>query len=365
VIEGRATLEGTRRFAQRRAAAPGHYREAMGLLLSSLGLGTYLGEEDSATDRGYEASVAAALAAGTNVFDSAINYRGQKSERAVGRALGSAINGGVLLRDEVFVATKGGYFPHDADDPREPRRYVRETFLESGVAAQGEIAQACHCMAPGYLADQLERSRSNLGLATIDLYYLHNIETQRAAVDARTFRARLAAAAAFLEDAAGSGKIAAWGLATWDGLRAPPEHPEHLSLRETLAVATEVAGQSHHFRAVQLPFNLGMAQALVYRSQETGQGRVPALAAAAGMDLAVFGSASLLQGRLAASLPEEIQEAFPECDSPARAALQFARSAPGLTTSLAGVSDPAHARDDFGLSQVAPAAPDRLLALFR
>jgi aryl-alcohol dehydrogenase-like predicted oxidoreductase len=364
VITGRATLEGTRQFAARSAAAPGHFREAMGLSLSSLGLGTYLGEEDEATDRGYEACVAAALAAGVNVFDSAINYRGQKSERAVGRALAAAIRVGTLRREEAFVSTKGGYLPHDADDPREPRRYVREMFLESGVAPQSEIAQGCHCMSPGYLADQLERSRANLGLETVDLYYLHNVETQRGAVDPKTFRARLAAAVAFLEDAAGAGKIAAWGLATWDGLRAPPEHPEHLSLAETLAVAREVAGQAHHFRAVQLPLNLGMAQALVYRSQETGEGRVPALAAAAASGLAVFGSASLLQGRLAAGLPEELREAFPECDSAARTALQFARSAPGLTASLVGISDPSHARDNFGLSRVPPAGPDRLLALF-
>lgn len=336
----------------------------MGLSLSSLGLGTYLGEEDEATDRGYEASIAVALATGVNVFDSAVNYRGQKSERAVGRALAAAIAGATVRRDEVFVSTKGGYFPHDADDPREPLRYMRETFLDQGLAPPSEIAQGCHCIAPSYLADQLERSRLNLGLESIDLYYLHNIETQRSAVDRKTLRARLAAAAAFLEEAAGSGKIAAWGLATWDGLRAPPEHPDHLSLSETLAVAREVGGESHHFRAVQLPFNLGMAQGLLYRSQETADGRRPALAAAAGMGLAAFGSASLLQGRFAAGLPEQVLEAFPECDSPARAALQFARSAPGLITSLAGVSDPSHARDDFGLSEVHPAELARLLALF-
>lgn len=337
----------------------------MGLSLSSLGLGTYLGDEDEKTDRGYEASIGAALEEGVNVFDSAVNYRGQKSERAVGRALAAAVAAGTVGRDEVFVSTKGGYLPHDADDPRGGRRYTRETFLESGLAPPSEIAQGCHCIAPSYLADQLERSRSNLGLATIDLYYLHNIEAQRAAVDRKTFRARLAAAAAFLEEAAGSGRIAAWGLATWDGLRAPPEHPEHLSLSETLALAREVGGESHHFRAVQLPFNLGMAQGLLYRSQETASGRLPALAAAAAMGLAAFGSAALLQGRFAAGLPEQVLEVFPECDSPARAALQFARSAPGLTTSLAGVSDPSHARDDFGLSRVKPAELDRLLALFR
>jgi aryl-alcohol dehydrogenase-like predicted oxidoreductase len=364
VISGKATREGTKRFAERSAAAEGHFREAMGLSLSSLGLGTYLGEEDDATDRGYEASVAAALAEGVNVFDSAINYRGQKSERAIGRALAAALAAGTARREEVFVSTKGGYLPHDADDLRKPRQYVHETFLLPGVAPPGEIAQGCHCIAPGYLADQLERSRANLGLATIDLYYLHNIETQRGAVDPKAFRARLAGAVRFLEEAVGNGKIAAWGLATWDGLRVPPEHPEHLSLSEMLAVAREVAGEAHHFRAVQLPFNLGMAQALVYRSQESPTGRLPALAAASGMGLGVFGSASLLQGRLAAGLPEDLREAFPECESAARTALQFARSAPGLTSSLAGVSDPSHARDDFGLSRLPPAGPDRLLALF-
>ena len=364
MIPGRATGGGTQRFAVRSGAAQGHFREAMGLSLSSLGLGTYLGEENDSTDRGYETSLAAALALGVNVFDTAINYRGQKSERAIGRALAAALGDGTVRRDEVFVSTKGGYLPHDADDPREPRRYVLETFVDPGLAPRAETAQGGHCMAPGYLTDQIERSLVNLGLETIDLYYLHNIEAQRTAVDQATFRKRFAAAVEALEEAAAAGRIAAWGLATWDGLRVPPEHPEHLSLSETLAAAREVAGETHHLRAVQLPFNLGMAQALVYRSQETGTGRAPALAAAAGMGLSVFGSASLLQGRLAAGLPEDLRDAFPECDSAAATALQFARSAPGMTASLAGVSDPSHARDDFGLSRLPPAGADRLLALF-
>ena len=115
----RATAEGTRRFAQRAGAADGHFREGMGLSLSSIGLGTYLGDDGAAVDAGYEACIAAGLGAGINVFDSAINYRGQKSERAVGRALAKAFASGAARRDEVFVSTKGGYFPHDADDRAE------------------------------------------------------------------------------------------------------------------------------------------------------------------------------------------------------------------------------------------------------
>ncbi len=364
MIPGRATGEGTARFAGRSPAAPRHFRRAHSILLSSIGLGTYLGNEDSETDRGYEAAIAVALGLGINVFDSAVNYRGQRSERSVGRALSLAIRKGDAARDEVFVSTKGGYLPHDSEDPRDARRYILETFVDSGLAPRSEIAQGGNCIAPGYLRDQIERSRANLGLETIDLYYLHNIEAHRASVDPATFRRRLGLAARALEEAASEGRIGAWGLATWDGLRVPPEHPEHLSIVETLEVAREVGGDRHHFAAVQMPVNLAMAQAIAYSSQQVQGGRVSALAAAASFDLAVFGSASLLQGRLSGELPEEIGEAFPEALSGSQKALQFSRSAPGMTTSLVGVSDPAHARDDFALSAVDPADPARVLALF-
>ncbi|HEV8609611.1 MAG TPA: aldo/keto reductase [Thermoanaerobaculia bacterium] len=364
MIAGRATLEGTKRFAGRSKAAAGHFRDAAGLSLSSIGLGTYLGKEDAETDRGYETCVGVALASGVNVFDSAINYRGQKSERAIGRALADAFRTGAARRDEVFVSTKGGYLPHDSDDPREPRRYVLETFVASGIAPKAEIAGGGNCIASAYLRDQIDRSRQNLQLETIDLYYLHNIESQRTSVDRPTFRARLVRAVEALERAVADGKIDRWGLATWDGLRVPPEHPEHLSLSEISKVADEVAGKDHHFAAVQLPVNLAMAQAVVYRSQETADGRLPALSAAKTLGVAAFGSASLLQGRLAGDLPDEVEEAFPTASPGAQRALQFSRSAPGMTAALVGVSTEEHAREDFALARVSPADASRVLALF-
>ena len=364
MISGRATLEGTRRFAARSGAASGHFRDGVGVSLSSLGLGTYLGEEDAATDAGYEASVAAGLAAGINVFDTAINYRGQKSERAIGRALASAFGEGRAARDEVFVSTKGGYLPHDAEDPRPPRRYVQESFLASGLAPAAEIAQGSHCMAPEYLRDQIGRSRRNLDLETIDLYYLHNIETQLSAVDRAAFRERLTRAIETLEEACGKDEIAAWGLATWDGLRVPPEHPEHLSMADVLVLAESVAGKQHHFRAVQLPVNLAMAHGVAYRSQLVEDERRPALEAARSLGLAVFGSASLLQGRLSGDLAEEVVECFPTLRTSAQRALQFSRSSPGMTTALVGVSSPEHAAEDFGLARVEPVPPERILGLF-
>ena len=87
---GSATAEGTLRYAARfqGRAAPGHFREIRGgLVLSSIGIGTYLGEPDEATDGAYTDTVVAAVEGGINVVDSAINYRFQRSERAVGEAL--------------------------------------------------------------------------------------------------------------------------------------------------------------------------------------------------------------------------------------------------------------------------------------
>ena len=365
MISGRATLEGTRRFAERSTAAPGHFRDAMGLRLSSLGLGTYLGPDDAKTDAGYEASVAVALGAAVNVFDTAINYRGQRSERAIGRALAKAFAEGRARRDEVFVSTKGGYLPHDAEDARPARRYAQEMFIAAGLASEDEIAQGCHCLAPAYLRDQVERSRANLGLETVDLYYLHNVESQLGAVGRATFDARLRLAVEMLEQEAGAGRVAAWGLATWDGLRVPPEHPEHLSLERVLALARDVAGERHHFRAVQLPTNLGMAQSVVFRSQEVAGRRLSALGACAALGLAAFGSASILQGRLARyDFPDAVVEAFPEAPSSLLQALQFSRSAPGLTTSLVGVANPDHAAEDFALARNSPAASETILGLF-
>ena len=244
---------------------------------------------------------------------------------------------------------------------------MSESFLDTGIAPKDEIVQGCHCMAPVYLEDQIERSRRNLGLETIDLYYLHNVETQLEEIGRQAFRERLARAIETLEAAADAGKIAAWGFATWNGLRVPPEHPEHLSLASIWKIAEEVAGAGHRFRGVQLPVNLAMAHAVAFRSQQSPSSekiRVPALEAASELGLGAFGSASLLQGRLAVELPDQIVQAFPEADTPARRALQFSRSAPGLTSALVGVSDVQHASENFGLAAVPPAEPDRILGIF-
>lgn len=361
MIAGRATPEGTARFVERFAdtAAAGHFRRFGDLWLSSIGLGTYLGEPDDATDAGYESAVAEALAAGCNVFDTAINYRHQRSERALGRAVARAIEEDLAARDEVFVATKGGFLPFDGDLPSDPPGWLRATYLDSGLVAPDDLAAGCHALTPAYLADQLARSRANLGLETLDLYYLHNPETQRQRRPPAGLTALLRAAFDWLEGRVSGGEVGCYGLATWNAHRVPAGSPDAVSLAEVLA-----EGRPDGLRAVQLPLNLAMPEALAKATQEIEGVVVPAAIAARHFDLALFTSASILQGRLAGGLHEAIHEAFPGLETDAQRALQFTRSAPGVTTALVGMSRPEHVRENLALAAVPPAEAETFRKLF-
>src|SRR5262245_26273717 len=167
-IAGSATAEGTARYhARTQGGSPRRLGE---LTLSSVGIGTYLGPDDDAGDARYQEAVERALDGGIQVIDTAVNYRSQRSERAIGRALRAAIDAGRVRRDEVVVATKGGYLPFDGARPRDARRYIEETFVRTGIMQPSDLVAGCHCMTPRYVEDQIERSRRNLGLDTLDVY---------------------------------------------------------------------------------------------------------------------------------------------------------------------------------------------------
>ena len=347
MLEGRATPTGTARFEAASGAAPGHFRPAPGgLRLSSLGIGTYLGRDDAQTDALYADAVRRALNLGINVIDSAINYRNQRSERAVGAALRES----GLDRDQVFVCTKGGYLPFDGGRPADVRAYFEETYLRPGILAADEIVAGCHALSPRYLEDQIERSRRNLGLASIDLYYVHNPETQLGGVPRAEFHRRLRRSFEALERACEGGRIGGYGAATWSCLRLEPAEEEYLSLDELLEAARDAGGEGHHFRAVQLPFNLEMDEAATLRNQ----GGRTLLEAAREAGIAVFSSASVLQGRLAQQLPQAVRQAYAGLGSDAQRALQFARSTPGITCALVGMKTRAHVEDNAALAKVAP-----------
>jgi aryl-alcohol dehydrogenase-like predicted oxidoreductase len=315
-------------------------------MASSIGIGTYLGECDETDDARYARTIRHALRRGINVIDSAINYRCQRSERAVGAALREALAAGDVERDEVIVCTKGGYLPLDETPPAsraDYKAYVQQEFLDPGIIAPGELVADGHCIAPAYLDHQIDRSRENLGVRSIDLYYLHNPEQQLDAVQPAEFQHRVRRAFEALERRVADGDIRSYGCATWQGFRIDPSSRGYLGLADLVMIAQSVAGDDHHFSTVQLPINLGMPEAMRSPTQCLPGGRwVSLLEAAAELGVSVVASASLLQSKLVSGLPQPIREAFPALTTDAARAIAFVRSLPGVTTALVGMKSTEH-----------------------
>jgi len=364
-LEGWATRDGTARYRERfrEVAAADHFRKSQGLWLSSIGIGTYLGDADEETDARYADAVAGAVELGANVIDTAANYRFQRSERSIGAALRDLSARG-FGRDELVICTKGGYLPFDGAPPRDVRQYVEETFVKPGIASFADIAGGAHCMTPRYLQNQLTQSLANMNLSCVDVYYVHNPESQLSAVSAAEFSKRLRAAFESLEQSVAGGTVRNYGVATWNGFRAEPDAAGYHSLESMVEIAKEVAGDEHHFRFIQLPFNLAMPEALFFQNQQLGDQFVSTLQAAHAFGITAVASGSLLQGQVAQGLPEAIREPLGALATDAQTGIQFVRSAPGITTALVGMSHRAHVEENLQLAAIAAAQPDNLLNVF-
>jgi aryl-alcohol dehydrogenase-like predicted oxidoreductase len=354
-VPGAATPDGTRRFATL-AVRPGsvpaaHFREGPGhLLLSSIGLGSYIGPPDRLTDEAVQQATQVCLESGRiNVLDTAINYRYQRAERSIGRGIAHTIEGGKVRRDEVFVSTKAGYLAPDGEARIAPQHWIETELVAKEILDPADIVDDCHAMSVSYLRDQFERSRGNLGLESIDLLYLHNgPDAQLPAVGHDEFLRRLTEAFGLFEELRSSRRLGAYGLATWDCLRCARGAPGYFSLEEGVMAARSAAGSDHGFRFIQFPFSLGMPEAAVQLNQTVRGERVTLFEAARRLGLGCFTSVPLLQGQLA--------KVGPVADglSAAQTAIQFARSAPGTIGPLVGQKEPRHLAENLLLANRIP-----------
>lgn len=353
LLAGCATREGTERYRGRHAPnrAEDFYRPLADVLsVSSVGLGTYLGDCDDKTDAAYAEAARLAVRSGINLLDSAINYRCQRSERALGVALRALLSSGPEARDEIVVCTKAGYIPLDGAPPptrRDYDAYLKAQYFDPGIVSPDQVVAGGHCIAPRYLADQVQRSRRNLGVSTIDIYYLHNPEQQLDALSRTAFSDAIAAAFTQLEREVAAGNIGCYGCATWSGFRVAPRDKAHLSLAELIKIAETVGGPDHHFRVVQLPISLAMPEAVRVPTQPLGSAVVPLLQAASELGVTVIASAPLMQGQLTGGLPAKLAEAFPDLTTDAQRAVAFVRSLPRVTAALVGMKDPRHLREQM------------------
>lgn len=364
-VNGCATPQGTARYRERfkEVANEKYFRLQQNLWLSSIGIGTYLGDADEQADKRYTDAVVRALEVGANVIDTAANYRFQRSERSIGAALSELARRG-FGREEIVICTKGGYLPFDGAPPRDLRQYLEDNFVKPGIASFADIAGGSHCMTPRYLQNQLAQSLRNMGIDGVDVYYVHNPESQLAAVSEAEFWKRLRTAFATLEQLVADRKIGKYGVATWNGFRAEPDMDGYHSLERMIETAREAGGKDHHFGFIQLPFNLVMPEALFFQNQKLDDEYVSVLEAASSLGVTVMASASILQGQVARGLPEAIREPLGSLATDAQTGIQFVRSAPGITTALVGMSSVTHVEENLQLAAIVPAQPDDLLRVF-
>ncbi|CAL8464817.1 g4352 [Coccomyxa elongata] len=355
---GRATADGTRLFSTmypgayhaaehhwRRDPAMGEFylpgqqmRGAPWLHLSSLGVGTYLGERDARTDEQVTTAIIASVHRGWNCIDTASNYRNSRAERSVGAALNALFSGNVgITRDMLLISTKAGYI---ADD-------IADNLMIKGSKNGGIVTDYIvggNCIHPNCLDASLKRSLSALNLAMVDILYLHNAaESHLGGLGNEAFLKRLREAFAWLEGARKEGKIAAYGMATWDCFRKAPERGG-LQLQDIVKLAESVGGRNHGFRYVQLPINARMREAWEQEWQAVevdGQTQKKTfMEAAARLGVGVFASAPLLEGELLKD--EALRVKLDEVEELALLhnlgvkLLQISRSTPFLTTALIG-----------------------------
>jgi len=341
------------------------------LYMSSLGIGTHLGDDNIKTDLAVAASILVSVGSGWNVIDTASHYRNGRAESAVGTALDILINNPRTRRDMLFISTKAGN-PDTAG--------VRKLMEESGGPATGVMVNGT-CIDPVCLKASIETSLARMHLKTLDVIYLNNVAEAQLQLGRQEFMDRLEQAFAFLEGERERGTIQAYGMASTTCFRTPPSSPEHLPLADVVAVATKVAGSPNHgFRYIQLPVSIVSPEAWTEpwqpygpdwwdpaRGPQARKGTI--LEVAARMGVGVFGISPLEEGRLLSQqrLMERLKEVseLSECETDAAKAIQMARSVPLLLGSIVGHKLQENVRTNLQLSMVRPLPPPTFKRAFR
>ena len=298
------------------------------LLGSPIGIGTARGAEDDQTDDRMHTVLLNALRRGVTVLDTAGNYRRGRSERVVGKAVRQACAEGIVRRGDVTVISKGGFLRPaggavEAPPPPEPHRPVD------------------HCLAPCCLRHQLDLSLRTLCIGSLNLYLLHNPETQRGGRSQAEFDRLLLDAFSLLEQAVADGEIEAYGIATWQ----PTSGAEDvLQIARCKALATQAAPGNDNFRVVEAPLSLANQSALA-PAHEIAGGRMslPNLCSELGLEFIASAAAG---GGSPAAL--------------AGASVRWVASIPAVTTALFGTLDCNHLDEIVEPSQRRIAPDERI-----
>jgi aryl-alcohol dehydrogenase-like predicted oxidoreductase len=332
------------------------YKEFLDLKLSEIGMGTYLGELDEATDKAYEQTIKYAHQNGVNVVDTALNYRYMKSERLIGRVLKD------IKREELIISTKGGYVPYDIESGIDPKDYFYDVFVYPGIIDESKLTQNWHYMDAKFIDWCFNKSLQNLNTSYIDVYFLHNVEEQLLHKEKEEFYQNLRSCFELLEEKVQKGQLRYYGIATWGALRISRASKQHIDLKDVVDIASSIK-DDHRFRFVQLPYNIGMSEAFAAKNQILNGEYKSSLEAAKELGIYVYTSASIYQGQVIGKIPNDLKEYF-GLEKDIHVALQFVRSAPGVGTMLVGTKSVEHLKENLEIENIPPMEFEKYINLF-
>ncbi|MCY1156184.1 MAG: aldo/keto reductase [Nitrososphaera sp.] len=367
-VEGFATSEGTKNYTEY-AISQGrpisHFKSFDSLHLSSIGMGTYLGQPSEEDDQAVENAVFESVKSGAvNVIDTAINYRAMRSEKSIGRALLRLVKDKIISRDQIFISTKNGYITNDGDYPNiDVMEYIHRMYIQTDVITADDISSGYNIINPNYLAKCIDKSLMNMHVSSIDLVYIHNaFESWYQDVSREQFMEMLVKAFEVYEKYRAKNKIRYYGMATWTCFRVPPASPEYLSLEQAVKSAESVGGKDHGFRFIQLPYNLAYSEALLLRNQSVrSEENLTILQAAEKLNIGIFTSIPLFQGRL---LRSQIPD-YGGISDPVAKLVQIIRSSPSVIAPLIGQKKAEHVEENLKTANMPPLSEEEFKQAIR
>ena len=227
--------------------------------LTSIGFGSY--RIDNRIEEHFN-SLKKAIDSGISTIDTSANYSDGRSEILIGNILNDLVKNGDMNREDIFLITKGGYMQGN-------NYHFALKKKEQGIPFPDVVEfdkGLWHCIHPDYLEDQINRQLYRLDQVDegyIDVYLLHNPEyflkyARKNAYDKKEsqekYYNRIKSAFEFLEKKVEEGKIRHYGISS----NTFPEKSmafDFTSLEELLFIAEKIS-RYHHFKYIQLPFNL-------------------------------------------------------------------------------------------------------------
>lgn len=266
--------------------------------ISKIGLGTHLGSFSDEDSRQYIDAIIFAVKNGITMIDTAINYRGMRSEKDVGNAVSALISSGMAKREDIIIASKAGLLFGDITSGRNPMKYLHEVLEPKGI----QLRDFCECeglyqtLNPDFFEIALQISLHNLGVDTIDVHYIHIPEITRAKLAKDEFYERIAKLFTWYENKVKEGKIRFYGLALEMLAMEPEDEKWYIDIERIDQIAREISNENSHFKYIQIPYNIQYPYAASILNQSYRGEKYSLVEAAHQMGLKVIGSMPLCGG---------------------------------------------------------------------